>query len=58
MRNQFLKNMIQNKTNIKISFLSNERYLIFFIFTFDRFAQNERNERFNNEYSAIEGQDI
>ena len=50
--------MIQNKTNIKISFLSNERYLIFFIFTFDRFAQNERNERFNNEYSAIEGQDI
>ena len=50
--------MIPNKTNIKISLLSKDRYLIFFIFTFDRAAQKATNERFKYEYSAIEGKDI
>ena len=53
-----LENMITNKTNIKISLLSNERCLIFFIFRFDRAAQNATNERFKYEYLAIEGKDI
>ena len=54
-----LENMIPNKTNIKISLLSNERYWIyFFIFTFDRAAQIATNERFKYEYSAIKGKDI
>ena len=58
MRNQALKSMILNKTNIKLSFLSNVRYSIFFILTFGQVPQNAKNDRSNYESFEIETDDI
>ena len=40
--------MILNKTNLKISFLSIERYSILFCFDIDKVPQNATNDRCNN----------